>query len=243
MPSVPLIEHRCLRCSLAEAYEKKIAAGLSSLFSKFKRALRKPASLLVVSSHKLLLHRRNRDSWPTDLKICVDPLTNVSIVSILIPIPNFQLKTKIGLECLMKEWWWKFNRIFDKYRSIYQSIFIEMELEIELEDLLDLVGEFVFDFTRTIMFHPSRIPEAFHRIIMQSHNSRHFYANAIGIVRVKSSARSLVNGAKRNNAFLPVLIDFVGNLWLRLASPFVNRILNTRIERRRESISRRRFTE
>ena len=71
-----------------------------------------------------------------------------------------------------------------------------MELEIELEDLLDLVGEFVFDFTRTIMFHPSRIPEAFHRII----------------VRVKSSARSLVNGAKRNNAFLPVLIDFVGNL-------------------------------
>lgn len=41
-------------------------------------------------------------------------------------------------------------------------------------------------------------------IIMQSHNSRHFYANAIGIVHVKSSVRSLVNGAKRNDAFLPV---------------------------------------
>lgn len=47
---------------LVEAYEKKIAAGLSSLFSKFKRALRKPASLLV-SSHKLFLHRQPRGLW------------------------------------------------------------------------------------------------------------------------------------------------------------------------------------
>lgn len=133
MPSVPLIEHRCLRCSLAEAYEKKIAAGLSSLFSKFKRALRKPASLLVVSSHKLFLHRRNRDSWPTDLKICVDPLTNISIVSNLIPIPNFQLKTKIGLECLME----------GDGNLIKSSISIDLSINIHRDGIRNRIGGFV----------------------------------------------------------------------------------------------------
>lgn len=49
-------------------------------------------------------------------------------------------------------------------------------------------------------------------IIMQSHNSRHFYANAIGIVHVKSSVRSMERSATTLSCPSDVLIDFVGNL-------------------------------
>lgn len=52
---------------------------------------------------------------------------------------------------------------------------------------------------------------------------------------VKSSVWSVVNGAKRSTTLSrpssDVLIDFADNLWLELAKLFVNRILNTCIER------------
>lgn len=99
------------------------------------------------------------------------------------------------------------------------------------------------DFTRTIVLYSSRIPEAFHRTLCS--RSRHFYANAIGIVCEIIGLIGRQWSEALNNAFpsvvVDVLIDFAGNLWLELANPFVNRILNTCIERewRREWILRR----
>lgn len=195
MPSVPLIEHRCLRCTLVEAYEKKIAAGLSSLFSKFKRALRKPASLLV-SSHKLFLHR-HCESW-----FVTNQFENLRR-SILRKYPSFRIQFQFPIPRGNRTIWKDSGNLIKSLRIYRLLINIRDRIRNRIGGVKFVRSDGkICDFTRRIIFYLIKLdPRGFSSDIMQS---RHFYANAIGIVYVKSSVRSLVNGAKRNNAFLLV---------------------------------------